>query len=138
MKKAILGIIFKKNRKNWEFLLLKRIPSRGGFWQPVSGRVEKNENPLQAVKRETIEETGIKQFKRIIKDVYLFKLEEEPNKTSYVFGIEIDSSQKINLDANIYPEHDKIKWCKFDEAIKLLKWPHNKEGLKKLYKILRD
>ncbi|MFO1444112.1 NUDIX domain-containing protein [Bacillus sp. Bva_UNVM-123] len=41
------------------FLLLKRSQKRGGFWQPVSGGVEKFEPPIQSVKREIFEETGI-------------------------------------------------------------------------------
>lgn len=136
MKKAILGIIFRKTKQSYEYLLLKRIASRGGFWQPVSGRVEKNETPLVAAKREVAEETGIKNIKRTIKNFYNFQLENELDKKSYCFGFEVNSKTEVKLDINIYPEHDEIKWCNFEQAIKLLIWPHNKEALKILNSFL--
>lgn len=136
MKQAILSIIFRRDKGEIKYLLLKRTPSRGGFWQPVSGRVEENEIPLEAAKREVMEETGIKKFKKIISDVYTFSLENEPYKTSYCFGFEVSPKTKIDLNYNIYPEHNNIKWCGFNEAIRLLKWPHNKEALKRLKEII--
>jgi lipoyl(octanoyl) transferase len=39
-------------------LLLRRAPERGGFWQPVTGRVEGGESPAAAARRELREETG--------------------------------------------------------------------------------
>jgi lipoyl(octanoyl) transferase len=39
-------------------LLLRRSAERGGFWQPVTGRVEKGEAPEAAARRELLEETG--------------------------------------------------------------------------------
>ncbi len=133
MKKAILSIIFRKNKDNYEYLLLKRIPSRGGFWQPVSGRVEEGESELDAAKREVIEETGIEDFLRVEKGFYDFILENEPDKKSFCFGFEIDLKVKITLDPN---EHSEYKWCSFDQSINLIKWPHNKKALKRLQKSL--
>jgi lipoyl(octanoyl) transferase len=39
-------------------LLLRRSPARGGFWQPVTGRIEPGESPEAAARRELFEETG--------------------------------------------------------------------------------
>jgi lipoyl(octanoyl) transferase len=39
-------------------LLLKRSRGRGGFWQPVTGRLEPGEEPRAAARRELREETG--------------------------------------------------------------------------------
>lgn len=41
------------------YLLLKRNPSNGGFWQPVTGYVEPGESLSDAARREVEEETGI-------------------------------------------------------------------------------
>jgi lipoyl(octanoyl) transferase len=40
-------------------LLLKRSQERGGFWQPVTGRIEPGEAPQAAAERELGEETGL-------------------------------------------------------------------------------
>jgi lipoyl(octanoyl) transferase len=39
-------------------LLLRRSEARGGFWQPVTGRIERGEAPEAAARRELFEETG--------------------------------------------------------------------------------
>jgi len=39
-------------------LLLRRAPERGGFWQPVTGRIDAGESAAQAARRELREETG--------------------------------------------------------------------------------
>ncbi len=39
-------------------LLLQRSAQRGGFWQPVTGRIEAGESDEQAARRELLEETG--------------------------------------------------------------------------------
>ncbi|HYQ81813.1 MAG TPA: lipoyl(octanoyl) transferase LipB, partial [Anaeromyxobacteraceae bacterium] len=39
-------------------LVLRRSPERGGFWQPVTGRIEPGEPPQAAARRELLEETG--------------------------------------------------------------------------------
>jgi len=138
VKRKIEVIIFRFVNDSYEYLLLKRIPAKGGFWQPVSGGLEGQEKLSDAVTREVKEETGITKIKRIIEGVYEFNLEEALDLKEYVFGAEIDPKARIVFDKNIYQEHDDHRWCLFEEAIKLLKWPGNKEGLRKLHKILEE
>jgi len=128
-------IIFRLIKGSYEYLLLKRIEARGGFWQPVTGGLEEGENINDAVIRELKEETGITKIKRIIDKVYEFTLKDKLPIKEYVFGVEIKNTP-IKLDKNIYDEHEDYKWCSYSEAMKLLKWPGNKKGLTKLYKIL--
>jgi 8-oxo-dGTP pyrophosphatase MutT (NUDIX family) len=131
-KESISAFVLRKKNSNYEFLLLKRIPKRGGFWQPVTGRCELEESHLKAAKREVKEETGLTDFINIFEDVHEFELEEDLTKKEIVFGFEVKLNTQILLDANIYPEHDEFKWCVFEESLYLLKWSQNKEGLRKL------
>ncbi|MAG76046.1 MAG: hypothetical protein CL811_04720 [Colwelliaceae bacterium] len=127
-----LQVILTRNQNNKkEFLMLKRTESRGGFWQPITGRLE-DEKPEEGAMRELKEETGIEEI------IKISKISEFPNGQAdgmeFVFLIEVDSSMKINLDCNvdIEKEHDEFKWCDIDEATKLAKWPQYKEALEKL------
>ena len=133
----IEAIIFRKKKNNYEFLLLKRTTERGGFWQPVTGGIEGDETKLEAIRREVEEEIGVKNIKKTIDNVYSFILEGN-NKEEFVFGVEIDSNEEIILDKNVCLEHEEFRWCSFKEALNLLKWPGNKEGLIKLNSIIKN
>ena len=43
---------------DWEYLLLRRVPRIGGFWQGVTGAPEVGETLIQGAEREVHEETG--------------------------------------------------------------------------------
>jgi dATP pyrophosphohydrolase len=135
----VQAILFKKTNGEIQYLLLKRISDTGGFWQPITGGIEKGETKTQALKREIQEETGIKSPTQIIKNVDYcefwdyYKPENRHRLIKeHVFGVEIHPNEKITLSQ----EHTEHKWCNFQQALKLLKWKENKEALKKLNKIL--
>jgi dihydroneopterin triphosphate diphosphatase len=135
------GIVFRKEDKLTEFLLLKRTAKRGGFWQPVTGGVEDGETILEALKREISEETNISKFIQILEKVHTFELEsgsilrvKSKNKIKeYVYGIEVSADQKVNICSE---EHTEFKWCSYAEALELLRWDTNKTALKKLNKLI--
>ncbi len=123
-------IIFKIVDGKILFLLLKRTEQRGGFWQPVAGGVHDGESLVDAVKRELLEETGIKNFVRIYSNIHSFEFNIEKYGTlkEYVFGVRIAD----NIGAKLSPEHTEMKWCSLDESLDLLKYDDNKIGFKKL------
>jgi len=141
-------IVFRRKNDSYEFLILKRIPHKGGFWQPVCGGMEKEDKSLlDAAFRELKEEANIQQndILNIFPNVHYFKINKHyltgnpiPPIKEYVFGFEIKPNFTITLDKNIYPEHEEIKWVSFEEALILLKWENNKDGFKKLNKLLKD
>jgi dATP pyrophosphohydrolase len=135
----VQAILFKKTNGEIQYLLLKRISDTGGFWQPITGGIEKGETKTQALKREIQEETGINNPTKIIKNVdycefwdYYKPENRHQLVKEHVFGVEIHPNEKITLSQ----EHTEHKWCTFKQALKLLKWKENKEALKKLNHIL--
>ena len=138
-------IIFRRVNDVVEFLLLKRIESRGGFWQPVTGGLEENETVKDAVFRELCEETSLakKDIIKVFDEVYSFSFESEKiaemtgNKNNIikeqVYGLEVKTDSKIVIDPK---EHNEYKWVSYDEAMKMLKWQNNKDAFVKLKRIL--
>lgn len=127
------AILFKRSNKKIEYLLLKRIAERKGFWQPITGGLEEGETKTEALKREVREETGIKNIIRIIEDVHYFEFSDPSPYKEYVYGVEVSPKESIVLDKKEYSE---CRWCSFQEALDLMKWKENREALKKLNKIL--
>jgi dihydroneopterin triphosphate diphosphatase len=139
-------IVFRKKESAFEFLLLKRIPKKGGFWQPPCGGLEKDDfSKLEAAYRELLEEANIKKEDviRVIENVDVFEINKHyltgkpiPAITEYVFGFEVNSDLSVSIHNNIYPEHETFEWVSFDKALSLLKWENNKVALQKLNQLL--
>ena len=139
-------IVFRQQNKNYEFLLLKRIPKKGGFWQPVSGGIEtEDKSIIDSAYRELKEETNISKNEiiTVFENVHYFEMNKHyltgapiPIRKEYVFGFEVKPNFEINLGKNIYQEHSGACWVCFEEALKLLKWENNKDSFKKLNKLL--
>lgn len=128
-------IVFKIVNKEILFLLLKRTMERGGFWQPITGGVHKDEPLLVAAERELKEETTVSNYIKIYSDVYYFEFQSEGYSIlkEYVFGVQIAPETIIQISS----EHTDMQWCNFAEALKLLKYESNKTALEKLYSLIK-
>ncbi|MBT5016493.1 NUDIX pyrophosphatase [Candidatus Peregrinibacteria bacterium] len=124
-------IIFKIIDEKPVFLLLKRQLHRGGFWQPVTGGVEKGEDLKETALREMKEETGIENYVEVLEDLHYFEFEANGGHgwmKEYVFGVQVDEK----TESVISDEHSEQKWCSLDEALDLLKYENNKVGFRKI------
>ncbi len=128
------AIIFRRNNNMVEYLLLKRLPERNGFWQPVTGGMEEGETRVEALLREVMEETGIKNTVGVIEGLYWFEFSDPNAIQEYVYGVEVSPSEEIVLDRR---EHSEYRWCNFQEALQLLRWKENKDALRKLHMALK-
>ena len=132
---VVEAIIFRRKSDTVEYLLLKRLPDRNGFWhwQPVTGGLEERETRTEALRREIKEETGIKNLIRVIEDLYYFEFSDPNLNQEYVYGVEVSSTEEVDLDGR---EHSEYRRCGTKDALQLLYWKENKEALEKLSTIL--
>jgi dATP pyrophosphohydrolase len=114
------------------FLLLKTIPERGEFWQPVTGSVEAGEDVEEAAVRELHEETGLRPLKPLRSISSPFDFENHGKQVrEFPFLAEVDSSkcECVILDPH---EHDGYEWASAKRALQLLKHESNARVLRDL------
>ncbi len=117
-----------------EFAITKR--SDMDAWQFLSGGGEDDETPLQAAKREAIEEGDIPHDYELIEldsvasiPAVCFGARKEWGSSAYVipeytFGVDMK-----NRDLTLSSEHTELQWLKYEEALEKLTWDSNKTAL---------
>lgn len=131
-KNQVEAIVFRKlPNGELSFLMLKRAPKRGGFWQPVTGNVEEGESFEVAALREVQEELGITNIIELIDTKYSYEFTDNGiDQFERIFGVQVSVDQTVRLS----PEHTEYQWATKDEALNIyLKYPGNKEGLRWLH-----
>ncbi len=111
-------------------LLLRRPPGWSYAWQPVTGHIEpEDEDFLEAGRREVLEETGIQEIARVVDPKIEFRFDRNGwVVVEHLVGIELESQPLIKLSN----EHVSHAWMEPSEALELLHWETNKDGLKKV------
>lgn len=137
-EKSAGAIIFRKEGNQIYYLLLHY---QSGHWEFPKGHIEKGESEEETVKREAIEETGIKDlkilpgFRQYIK--YFFRKSyglkgEARKKAPWVFKLVVfylvqTQTKEIKLSF----EHKGFKWLPYEDALKQLTFKNAKEILKR-------
>ena len=124
-----VGIVL-LNREN-NIFVGKRIDNPANSWQMPQGGVDKNENFLQAAKRELKEETGIKTIKIIkeIEDWLIYYLPENllgkvwkgkygGQKQKWFIAKFNGSNEEINIKTK-YPEFIDWKWIEIENLTRV-------------------
>jgi dihydroneopterin triphosphate diphosphatase len=126
------GILFSKAGDKYEFLILKRTPDDGDFWQPLTGTLKNGEKLEDCLLRELQEETGIQKPVNITNEVWRFDWRKGDYAIiEFVFGVEINRNAEITLSKD---EHSEYKWCNFDEAVEMLGRDNNKKAFQEFKK----
>jgi 8-oxo-dGTP pyrophosphatase MutT (NUDIX family) len=119
--------------QTYSFLILFTNPTRGKFWQPVTGSVENAESLVDAALREAQEETGLSFSKQPqpLGDPFEFKSQWAGDVKEYGFSLEVDSIQNqtgshVRVDPN---EHTDFQWVSAAEALKMIAYPSNQQML---------
>jgi 8-oxo-dGTP pyrophosphatase MutT (NUDIX family) len=95
--------------------------------------MEEGETREEALRREVMGETGVKNIITRMEDLCFFEFSDPKPNQEYVYGMEISPSGKIVLGRK---EHGEYRRCSFQEALRLLHWKENRKALRKLNVIL--
>ena len=132
-EKSAGAVIFRETSDRIVFLLL-HYPS--GHWDFVKGKMEKGENPLDTVIRETKEETGISDlnfvdgFEENIE--YDFQFEGELIHKKVVFYLAKTNTEKITISH----EHLDFVWLDYKSALEKATYQNAKSALSKANQLL--
>ncbi|MFQ3582135.1 MAG: lipoyl(octanoyl) transferase LipB [Chloracidobacterium sp.] len=122
-----------------EYLVLRRTAARGGFWQPITGRVEPGESPAQAARREAYEETGYDILPRELGLVRTSLMTTEwypPAAQGPVFNREHAFVARIADDVAVRlqaTEHDACAWLPCEAALARLGWDGHRAALRQVH-----
>jgi dihydroneopterin triphosphate diphosphatase len=105
------------------------------YWQGIAGGGEDNESPLEAARREAVEEAGIdgdSEFVRLnsvatIPVVGVCGFKWGPDVLvipEYCYGVKVEHE-----DLAISTEHTNFKWADYETASRELHWHSNKNAL---------
>jgi 8-oxo-dGTP pyrophosphatase MutT (NUDIX family) len=122
----------------YEYLVLLRGPGRvdEGRWRIVTGKIEASEAVWQAARREFQEETQLP-LTRLLVVPYVsryYEWEHDRLNDIPVFLAVTEPGATPILDA----EHVDFRWATRDEALDLLVWPGQRDGLSAADLLLTD
>ena len=132
--RSVQVVIFSEHAGRRLYLLLRRVPSHGGFWQSVTGSLEEGETHLQAALREVREETGFTAKENELIDLgvtNVFEIAElwrpryAPGVTrneEICFALQVQHGG-VEIDSL---EHDEYVWVDYDAAVEMLYWESNR------------
>lgn len=134
--RSIQVVVFAEALGKRHYLLLKRVSTRAGFWQPVTGSLEEGETHKQAATREVLEETGINSREDELIElgvINTFEIAAEwrakyaPGVThneEVCFALKVDECE-VRVDRL---EHDAHTWVTYEQAMEMLYWESNKRA----------
>jgi 8-oxo-dGTP pyrophosphatase MutT (NUDIX family) len=113
------------------FLVLRRPPERGAFWQPVTGNVLEGEDIEAAARRELAEETGVLSTVSCTR-VNEFKWTKQGEQiVEHVFVAEARPCKVV-----LSPEHVDHRWEPYETARDLMFYESNKQALDRVVAFL--
>lgn len=144
-RKALVWIYAGHDLPSLKVLVLKLVPERGGFWQPVTGKVKKSESWESGAAREASEETGFT-FASIPERIgYEFEfLKKDKPQHEICFAVEVRGQSgtlpvpRLEPGEDGHREHTEYRWVKVEEALELVHHETNREALRRWVEKLRN
>lgn len=120
----------------WQVLAMRRAAGTRctGAWEIVHGRIERDEGPSQAARREVQEETGLtpdRLYSITVNPFYLHRFDSV--QLAVVFAAIVDGTVPITTGV----EHDAWEWLTPAAAMDRLAWPREHQALQYTLHLLR-
>ena len=115
---GVVVYVMRRRKDDVQFLLLLRTAERGGFWQEVSGNVERGETAWQTALREVHEETGLMVTELFSTDQVecFYQHQKDRIYMAPAFVAFVPDKQDVKLSH----EHTEFRWASLKEALELL------------------
>lgn len=133
--------LFRRAPAGPSYLMLRRIPDRGGSWQAESGAPLPGETDQEDALREVRAETGIDVGANLFPLGVRYAYALRPDQTARwadLYGPDVASIPVVAFAAEApatgepvldFDEHDALAWCTYEEAYALLDWPIEPDAL---------
>ena len=137
----VVVIPFRRDEDQPRFAVFLR--SDAGYWQAIAGGGEGNEPPIDAARREALEEAGISagefiQLKSMdTVPVVNFKAHTEWPSDLYVIPQYTFAVEVTEFHLALSDEHTDYRWVVYEEAEQMLRWQSNKNALWELNERLK-
>jgi type II secretory ATPase GspE/PulE/Tfp pilus assembly ATPase PilB-like protein/8-oxo-dGTP pyrophosphatase MutT (NUDIX family) len=121
--------------QGWRVLVVQRATDTRcpSAWETVHGRIEGDERPEAAARREVREETGLeldRLYNVTVQPFYLHML--ETIQLAVVFAAFVAEPAEVTLGA----EHQNHQWLSVDEAESRFIWPRERQALREIHQLL--
>jgi dATP pyrophosphohydrolase len=144
--RSVQVVVFSERAGERLYLLLRRVPSHGGFWQSVTGSLEDGETHQQAAVREVLEETGFSVPENELIDLGVTNVFEiaEQWRPKYAPGVTRNEEVcfalpvrhgRVEID---HLEHDEYVWVDYNAAVGMLYWESNRRTLAAVDRLPKD
>lgn len=131
VKYIIHAELYRVNDGILEFLLVKRVPHDGDFWQPITGGLEKGEEVRACVLREIAEESGITEYLHVSDELHRTYYEHKGETgCDLVHAVHVPYDAEVTLNPL---EHEAHEWLPLEAALERLYFDGNRESMRKVH-----
>jgi dATP pyrophosphohydrolase len=144
--RSVQVVVFSERAEKRLYLLLRRVPSHGGFWQSVTGSLEDGETHLQAAVREVCEETGLIARENELIELGLTNIFEIAEQWRPKYAPGVTRNEEVCFALSVHQErveidrleHDDYVWVEYDAAVELLYWESNRRSLAAVERLRKE